>query len=490
MSRVNLADLLLYRHIRDGRRDCTAIASDTAVWSYGELAGRVDRCAASLATAGIAAGDRVLLRLHSGADFIAAWLAVQKLGGVVVATSPELRERELVRVLADAMPRACFVAADRFDDVAPLLAARSTDIVCFVLDEVADAPRLVAGGARDVSDRSGVPVLRDEDDPVVLAYATDAISAPKGFGHTTRQLMTSCDLYARGILGATPDDVFGGAAPLWFAYGLGTLLVYPLALGATAAPARAFTAEGLSRLIRDRRVSLLFGTATAYRLLLKLPTFESAFDLRSLRLAVSAGEHLDVSTSAEWRVRAGCELLNGLGTTELFVIFLTGRRGEPVPGSLGAPVPGFEVRLLEDGHGPGRDARGALQVRGPTCGVPWVAGSWERRPQGAWSRTGDRLRRDPGGRYWFLGREDELIVSAGYKISPAEVAAVVESHPWVSRASITGVPDEVRGSVVKADVSWAPEAPKGEPAFAALREHVQARLAAYKWPRHWGSDEC
>ena len=486
MAPVNLADALLYEHLRHGCGERLAVWTAAGPLTYAQLADRVDEFARAFRASGIRRGDRVVLRLNNDETFIAAWLAAQKTGGVAVATSPALRARELAEIVIDAEPALCVVAADKCDEVRLALPRLHTSPVV-----VTAGAGHAHGGYATIGDlASGARPSDDievgsEDDLAILSYVSDVSATPKGIGHTARQILCAADAYARMVIEASPDDVFGGTPPLWFPYGLGSLLVFPLRFAAATVPLAGFTADQLLQSIGRCRMSLLFGTATAYRLLLQVPDLEARFDLGSLRLCVSAGEHLDRATSAEWMRRTGRDLLDGLGTTEMFHIFLSGRRGDVVPGSLGEAVPGYELQLVgESPAGPVGLRSGMLAVRGPTRGRPWPLRDAGTPDAGdGWSVTGDIVARDADGRYWFEGRSDGLIVSAGYNVSGAEVEGVLRAHPSVAAAVVAGAPDPVRGAVVKAFVAWKPEVTDGALALAALREHAQRELASYKCPR-------
>jgi 2-aminobenzoate-CoA ligase len=486
VASVNLAATLLYEHLNRGCGHRPAVATVDGSLSYGDLAASVDSCARALRAAGVDCGDRVLLRLSNDASFIAAWLAVQKVGAVAVPTSPALRARELGVIAADARPKACFVSAGERDEAGRALSNLGLRSIAVAVDR---------GGTPGVVGASAVAAAPDQDDlapprtdaPANLSYVADASPAARGICHTAAEMLAACDAYARPVLGATPDDVFGGATPMWFSYGLGCLLVAPLRLGATTAPIAAFTVEAVVDAVTRRRISLLFGTATAYRLLIHVPHLQSRLGRHALRRCVSAGEHLDGSIGTAWKRLTGLDVINGLGTTQTFHIFLSTRPGTTPPGSVGEPVPGYDVGLLDDSgailSGP---ASGLLAVRGPSIGRVW--NSRDGSPvsgAGAWCVTGDRMWRDGAGRYCYLGRADRMIVSAGYNISPAEIETVLSSHPSVRAVTVAGVADPVRGAVPAAYVSWTSGMPEGEPSIAALREHAQRELAGYKCPRHY-----
>jgi 2-aminobenzoate-CoA ligase len=283
----------------------------------------------------------------------------------------------------------------------------------------------------------------------------------------------------------TSTDVVGGVIPLPFTYGLGALLVFPLRHGAAVVLDETFNAERLLATIEAHAVTLLFGTATCYRLLLRTPEFERRFDLRSLRLCVSAGEPLEADVTAEWMRRTGTDLIDGFGTTEMFHVFLSARPGLVVPGATGTPVPGYEVRLVDErlDEVP-LNTPGLLAVRGPTGCVYWRRPDAQRRyVHDGWNLTGDVMVKDDHGQYWFQRRSDDLIVSAGYNISPVEVEQVLETHPAIREAAVIGVPDPIRHHVAKAVLVLHADAANEPGLIASVHAHAQRELAGFKCPR-------
>ena len=486
---LNLATELLDVHVTAGRRDSIAIVANGHRTTYGTLQTRANHFGHALISHGVRPGDRVLLRLPNRPDLVALWLAVQKIGAVCVTTPPMLRARELAYIVNDVAPRACVVAGDLLDEVerawprfqeAPLLMVAGL------------ASRAIALPAVHLTDLAAPADAALEAHPTtleslaVIAYTSGTAAEPKGTCHSVSDVLASADTYACGVLGASQDDVFGGQLSMAFTYGLGGLLVFPLRFGAATVLAEEFAVERLLTAIQRDRITLLFCTATAYRLLLRVPDFERRFDLDSLRLCVSAGEPLDREVAEAWTRRTGKEIIDSLGTTEMFHVFLSQRPGGAVPGSIGVPVPGYEVRAVDEclaDVAPG--APGRLAVRGPSGCRYW------RKPEAqrdyvrrGWNLTGDVVVKDERGDFWFLGRNDDLIISAGYNIAGAEVEAVLLEHPAVHEAAVVASPDPIRRSAPKAFIVLKPGvAPDG--LVLSLQEHMQRALAGYKCPRRY-----
>jgi 2-aminobenzoate-CoA ligase len=474
---VNLAKVLLEDRIAAGYGSALAIVAYNTELSYSDLWTRVDRAGHTLRAAGVSPGDRVLLRLPNSAELVAAWLAVQKIGATAVTTSTELRARELAHIVSDAHPAICVVdpcftaEVDRAGELLNWMPQILTSSELSCREEALESD--VAAGTDHV--------------PATIAYTSGLDPEARGACHFPDQILAAADAYAGGVLRLTASDVIGGVVPLAFSYGLGALLVFPLRFGAAVVLDTHFHPERLLSAVEAHRITVLFGTATCYRLLLRIPNVERRFDLKSLRICVSAGEPLEREVTIEWMRRTGVDLVDGFGTTEMFHVFLSSRPGAIVPGSVGVPVPGYEVRLVDE-HlvDVPTGTPGLLAVRGPTGCRYWQDGGVQiaARHDG-WRLTGDRLVKDRRLGYLFCGRADQLIVSAGYNVSPAEVERVLLSHPAIEEAAVLGVPDPVRHRIVAAAIVARPRVRPSADFVPKLHAHVQTQLAAFKCPRRY-----
>ena len=287
------------------------------------------------------------------------------------------------------------------------------------------------------------------------------------------------------MLAPRREDVFGGHPSLAFTFGLGGLLVFPLRAGASTALLEGFTPERQLEIVARERVTILFCSATTYRLLLQIPEMERRYDLSSLRLVVSAGETLPAPVYEEWMARTGVTILDGLGTTEMFHIFVSTSPGETRPGVTGRAVTGYDVRVVDDDMQPvPRGTQGHLVVRGPTGCRYWNKPEKQRAyVRDGWNVTGDLYVEDDEGFLRYACRSDDLIISGGYNIAGPEIEAVLLEHPAVLEVAVVGSPDATRGTIVKAFVVLKPGATAGPALVAALQDHVKKELAPYKYPR-------
>jgi 2-aminobenzoate-CoA ligase len=482
---INVGAELLDRNAEGDGGGRPAVLSDGASLSYAELAERVNRLCHGLRALGLERGDRVLLRLPNVPEFIVSWLACQKLGLVTVATMPMLRARELAHVAQDAGTRAAIVWGGLRDE---LERARP---------QAPDLTTLIVAGEARKSDRTLESLMTGRstvfaaeptgrDDLAMIAYTSGSTGVPKGCVHTHRDILASADSYARHVLRPTTEDRFGGHPTLAFTFGTGGLLVFPFRFGAATVLSGAFTPESMLETFTRQRVTIGFCAPTSYRLMLGVPDMARRYDLASLRFGVSAAEPLPAATWREWRDRTGIELLDGIGSTEMFHIFVSSIPGRVKPGATGLPVTGYDCRVVDE-RGcelpPGQ--AGLIAIKGPTGCKYW------RQPQrqaeyvrwGGWNVTGDVYVRDEEGYLTYQCRSDDMIVSGGYKIAGPEVEHVLDEHPAVAESAVVAAPDRTRGFVVKAFVVLR-DARAASPALVTeLQEHAKRELAPYKYPR-------
>ncbi|WP_424211304.1 AMP-binding protein [Streptomyces sp. BI20] len=483
-ERLNCAAELLSPVLARSAPDRPAFhAEDGTVWSYGELRARVDAIAHVLVEElGVVPGNRVLLRGPTEPWLAACWLAVVKAGAVAVTVLPQARASELAVMgeIARVRHALCHVDARAELDRARLPGLR-------VLDYGGDAPGDLS---RRVAARMGGPGFRavatSADDVALLAFTSGTTGRPKGCLHFHRDVLAIADTFAAHVLRPGPEDVFAGSPPLGFTFGLGGLVVFPLRCGASALLMdRAVPGRLLPALARHR-VSVLFTAPTAYRAMLEALREPAgrALDLSALRLCVSAGESLPAATWRAWRERTGLRIVDGIGATELLHIFISDRPEDSRPGRTGRPVPGWTARVVDAAGRPVPDGTpGLLAVRGPV-GCRYLDDPRQAEyVRGGWNLTGDTYVREADGRFRYVARADDMIVSAGYNIAGPEVEEALLRHPDVAEAAVVGLPDVRRGQVV---VAYAvARAGVRAPGEAELRRHMEAELAPYKCPRRF-----
>lgn len=480
-EKLNAAEELIRRNLESGFGHKVAIYYDQERITYEELDRAVRRLARVLATRGVGRGDRVFLRLPNTPDFVYSWLAVLRVGAIAVATVPLLREREMEKILQDAESKTAIVDSRFLSEVER------------VRQRVPELGDILVAGER----RAGYPHIRDlmahapseheaeptrRDDIAILAYTSGSTGDPKGTIHCHEDILAMADGVARDNMGIRPEDICAGHPTLAFTFGLGGLLVFPFRFGAATVLRDRFTPALLLQTLKDYKATLAFCAPTSYHMLLDL---NEPGGLPHLRLGISGGAALPPITYKRWRERYGSELLEGIGATEMLHMFICNRPGTVKPGSCGRVVTGYEATVVDENLTPlPPGEEGLLAVRGPTGCRYWKKLDRQREyVQGGWNLTGDVFTYDSEGYFWFRCRRDDLIVSAGYNIAGPEVENVLLEHPAVQEAAVVGVPDELRGQIVKAFVVLRPGISGDEQQAMVLQEFVKQQLAPYKYPR-------
>ena len=484
-ERLNVASELLDVHVSGGNGNDPAILFEEQRLSYAELQRETNRIGNVLLRLGIQAGDRVMLRIPNRPLFVAAWLAIQKIGAVGVATMPMLRAREIAYVVNDCQASVLLCAADLLEDVLRARDKFNHGVTVIAgpshsRDEVFSLDELTAGVSDELEAYSG-----RSDSLALIAYTSGSTGVPKGTTHSPTDILAAADGYARNVLQPTRHDVFGGHPTMAFTFGLGGLLVFPLRFGAATALIDRFSPELLLATAARRRVTVQFCAATTYRILLQDPLLLDQYDLRSLRLCVSAGEILPEPVFRAWRDRTGIEILDGIGATEMFHVFISSRPGEVRPGSTGFPVPGYEAKVVDEQF---QDVPcgtpGLLAVRGPTGCRYWRNPELQRNyVRHGWNVTGDVYIRDQDGYFWYQCRNDDLIICGGFNIAGPEVESVLLEHPAVAEVAVVASPDTIRGNIPKAFVVLRAGLGGSSELITELQEHVKREMAPYKYPR-------
>ena len=447
--------------------DRPCVLGDEETWTYAELRERAERIARVLVEdMGLVPGNRVLLHGPNGPALVACWFAVLLAGGVVVATMPLLRAGELAKVIRRAQISHGLVDARLADEVRKAGGLR--ELLTF--DELGE--RAAAAGGFE-------PVATSRDDVALIAFTSGTTGEPKGCVHFHRDVLAICDTFARKILDPSPEDVFTGTAPLAFTFGLGVLVLFPMRFGASFAPVATPGMDPLVETVRRHGVTTLATAPTMYRALLR-----ASADLSSLRTCVSAGEPLPAGVARAWHERTGIRIVDGIGSTEMLHIFIAARAEASKFGSVGTPVPGYEAIVVDADMRPlaAREV-GRLAVRGPT-GCRYLSDPRQTEYViDGWNVTGDAFRVDEDGYFWFEARNDDLIVSSGYNISPFEVETALLEHDAVAECAVVASPDEDRGHVGKAFVVLTEGTPGDTALATALQDHVKQHIAPYKYPR-------
>ncbi len=487
-SLYNAAADLIGRNL-PARAGKTAFIDDGGAQTYGELAQRVDRCAGALLGLGLEMEDRVVLGLLDTLDFPVVFLGAIKAGIVPIPVNTLFQPADFAFILADSRAKVAIVSAEllaHYEEAARLAGWPGRIIVSDPRATLADGRRPTLASLVLDATPLAQPAPTRPDDACFWLYSSGSTGTPKGAVHVQTSLIATAELFAQNVLGLCESDIVYSAAKLFFAYGLGNALTFPMSVGATAVlHAGRATPEVVSRLLREQRATIFCGVPTLFGALLVHPQLPAREDL-ALRLCISAGEPLPEEIGKNWTARFGHEIIDGIGSTEMLHIFVSNRPGAVRYGTTGLPVPGYRTRIVgDDGREVAPGELGELEVSGPTAAAYY----WNNRAKsrstfaGEWTRTGDKYRQDEDGYFVYCGRVDDMLKVGGIWVSPSEVEAALVAHQQVLEAAVIGVADDHGLVKPKAFVVLKPGIEARADLVEVLQAHVKSRLAPYKYPR-------
>jgi benzoate-CoA ligase family protein len=480
---LNIADFLLDARLREGLGDRTALRLDDRQLSYREVQALANRAAQAILRLGVRSEERVVVALPDGPEYVAVLFGIFKAGAVAVMVNPQLAEPEIAGILGYSRARLAFVDAAALP-AWEAAAASSRWLRGLVVGGGGEGThaRLDAELAAGSDDFANAPTHRD--DAAMWLFSGGTTGRPKAVVQTHRSYANTTELYARRAAGYRPDDVTLSVPKLYFGYATGSNLFFPFSVGASAVlfPEHP-TPEVLFEKIRRHRPTILVNVPTMVGRMVAHPE-AAAQDLSCLRFATSAGEALPVPLYERWKETFGVELLDGLGTAEMWHIFLTNLPGAVRPGTLGRVVPGFEIRACDDGGSavpPGEVGR--LWVRGDSRAL----GYWQNLPQtaetfrGEWVALSDLVSVDAEGWVTYSGRADDVLKVGGKWCTPQEIEACLLQHPAVKECAVVGAED---GEGLTKPVAFVIPSTAASPGLEdELKRHVLANLAPYKHPR-------
>src|SRR2546422_9673891 len=485
-AQFNVASWFVDKNVAEGRGASPAFLLEDRTLTYADVQELVNRTGNALLELGVEMETRVLMLCLDAPEFIGTFWGAIKIGAVPVPVNTLMRTADYLYFLGDSRAKVAVISA-------PLLAEAAPALV--------DAKRLkhvlIAGGnhgqfvsyedriAKASATLEAAPTSRD--DVAFWLYSSGSTGFPKGAGHLHHDMGVGSDTYGLQVLGITERDRTFSAAKLFFAYGLGTTMYFPMRGGAEAGLYSGRpTAEAVFQVLERYRPTLFFGVPTLYASMLQMQDAEDRFDLSSLRLCVSAGEALPADVYRRWVKRFGVELLDGIGTTEILHIFLSNRPGRVKPGSSGSPVPGYEAIIVDETGSPVRRGEiGSLRVKGDST----MAYYWNRHEKtketlfGPWIQTGDKYYQDEDGDFWYCGRSDDMLKVGGIWVSPVEVENTLIAHEAVLEAAVVGQEDEEKLVKPKAYVVLKDPKAASKELAEELKEFVRNRIAPYKKPR-------
>lgn len=474
-------------HLAAGRGAKAAFIDTSETLTYAALAERTNRVANLLRTYGILREARVALLLLDTVDYPPVFWGAVKAGVVPVALNTLLTVEQYRYILEDSRAQAVFVSAPLLDAIKPILG--QLPFLKYVFVAGGEPPSYALGLRDELTHQSAIAETAETcaDEIAFWLYSSGSTGMPKGTRHVHSSMMETARLYGKGVLGIREDDIMFSAAKIFFAYGLGNAMSFPLSVGATTIllPERP-TPESVFRTLKQHEPTIFAGVPTLYAAMLHFPGATREASSTRLRQCISAGEALPEEVGKTWRQRFGVDILDGIGSTEMLHIFVSNRPDDVRYGTSGKPVPGYLVRLVnEAGQDVADDEVGELLVSGPSA----ADGYWNQREksratfEGAWTRSGDKYIRDAHGYYTYQGRTDDMFKVSGIWVSPFEVESALVTHPSVLEAAV--VPKEDDDGLIKprAIVVLKPGQTADETLIGSLKDHVKAKAGAWKYPR-------
>ena len=480
-AQSNLVEVLFTRALDSGHADRPMLRSDRITLSYIDALARVNRIAQVLTEDfQLVPGNRVLLRGGNSIGMALAWLGVVQAGLVAVATMPLLRAKELGDIIEKAQPALALCDATLLDEL-QIAKAQSSVLKAVVPFNLMNAPGSMAVLSAQ-KDGNFTPCPVSADDIALMAFTSGTTGKPKAAVHTHRDVLAACEAWPRHVLQAAPSDIVMGSPPLAFTFGLGGMLIFPMWAGASVYyPTIGYTPEAMVKLLKQTGATICYTAPTFYR---QMAGFAKEYGVPELRLCVSAGERLPDATRQLWKDATGIDIIDGIGATEMFHIFISSTPEDFRRGATGKVVPGYTAKVVDDkGLEVPRGSIGRLAVIGPT-GCRYLDDERQRKyVKEGWNYPGDTFTQDADGYFFYQARDDDMIVTSGYNVSGPEIEDALLKHPAVAECGVVGVADEERGMLVKAFVVLKPDQTGDAAMVKTLQDHVKARLAPFKYPR-------
>ncbi len=472
---LNCVDKLLDNHIKEGRGESVCIRTFEETWTYQDVYNKANQIAHVLVDElGLKSGNRVLIRSANNPMMVACWFAVLKAGGIVVATMPLLRSKELTTIID------CAEISHAFCD-----------------SELADEMQLVKSNfLKKVSyyGNSQLEILMQSkpktfdnyhskaDSVALIGFTSGTTGLPKMTSHFHKDILNICEAFPQYSLQPKAQDIFTGSPPLGFTFGLGGLVLFPMYFGASTFLIEKPSPDLLLQAIQEHKITICFTAPTAWRI---ITTKVAEFDISSLRKCVSAGETLPLKVWQDWYDATGLKIIDGIGATEMLHIFISSHEENMKPGATGVAITGYEAKIVDiNGNELPRNEPGRLAVRGITgCKYLNRIEKQKEYVENGWNITGDVFRQDEDGYFWFVARGDDMIISSGYNIAAIEVESVLLTHDEILECAVVGLPDEERGMLVCAHIVLKDQSKATDAMKNRIQHWFKEVAAPYKYPR-------
>jgi len=495
-DKLNLAEFLLDRHVKEGRGDQAAILFGDTKLTYKELMAMANKVANVLKSLGVESQDRVGIRMTNAPEAVAINFGIMKIGAIPVPVSPLWAKEEVAFVLNNSEFKVFVVS---FPLMQPVEDSKhewqfpTKVVVVGGKPEDAEAKGNVSfAKAMATASDQFTNAMMDPYDIGVILFTSGTTGQPKGCVHFVREVYLESQIVNKHVWQLGPGEVLGGSAPVTFAAGYGTFCLIPFAGGGTISLLPKFTPNDMMETIQKHKVTVVTGLPTAYRKLLEMPNFND-FDISTVRMFTTGGDALTGKTLSQWQAKTGKPIWEGLGGTEMMhLVTSTAIGGIPMADSIGKAIPGFEIKVVrEDGQTAGPGEVGSMMIKGPTGTLYWkpmiqdqkLLKSMKKGIKDGYNMMGDAVMMDKDGYIFFQAREDDMIKSSGFRLAPTEIEDAMIRHKAVRDDAVVGIPDEIMGQKVVAMIELEPgHAPSQELANDIIKSTMDV-LATYKLPR-------
>jgi len=472
---LNCVDKLLDNHIKEGRGNTVCIRTFDVTWTYQELFEKANQIAHVLVEdLNFKSGNRVLIRSANNPMMVACWYAVLKAGGVVVATMPLLREKELTTIIDCAQISHAFCDKELEEE---MMLVKSNYLKQICIYGNSQLEELMKSKPTTFSNYN-----TNKDSVALIGFTSGTTGLPKMTSHFHKDILNICECFPRYSLQPTSNDIFTGSPPIGFTFGLGGLVLFPMYFGASTFLIEKPSPDVLLNAIQEHKITICFTAPTAWRI---ITTKVKEYDISSLRKCVSAGETLPIKVWQDWYDATGLKIIDGIGATEMLHIFISSNEENMKPGATGLPITGYEAKIIDlSGNEVPANESGRLAVRGIT-GCKYLNREEKQKEyvEKGWNITGDIFRKDEEGYLWFVARGDDMIISSGYNIAAIEVESVLLTHEDILECAVVGLPDEERGMLVCAHIVLKDKEKASDTMKNRIQHWFKEVAAPYKYPR-------
>lgn len=477
---LNCAERLLDRHITEGNGAKTAIYTPEGTWSYNDLYEKANQIAHVLTdNLDFIPGNRVLIRSANNAMYAACWFGIIKAGGIVVATMPLLREKELEVMIDSAQISHAFCDHTLEEALLNVQSPSLKSIVTFSGSGTKISKLETLMGNKP---KTFINYNSQANSLAIIGFTSGTTGKPKMTAHYHKDILLICEAFPKYSLQPVPEDIFTGSPPLGFTFGLGGLVLFPFYYGASTVLIEKPSPEALLEAIKKYKVTICFTAPTAWRV---LTSKVKEYDVSSLRKCVSAGETLPLKVWEDWYEATGLKIIDGIGSTEILHIFISSNEENIKKGTTGVAIRGYEAKIIDkDGNEVPNGTPGRLAVRGITgCKYLNSPDKQKEYVENGWNITGDNFVRDEEGYFKFVARGDDMIISSGYNIAAIEVESVLLTHNDIAECAVVGMPDENRGMLVCAYIVLHDKSKACSEYTKQLQDWFKSVAAPYKYPR-------